>query len=491
MQVGRFGCCQSTSGALLASAVSIKNVIESGICVGCGACSARTGGRVPIVRSSLGVMRAEAGSASAQDLAEASTVCPFSNDAANEDVIAQELFSAATTDKRIGVVDAIFAGRIAEGEDIELSSSGGMTSWLTLKLLEAGHIDGVIHVAAEAESGALFQYVVSTTPEELRRRRKSQYYSTSLAEVVGQIRGDGRRYALVGVPCFVKAARLLARQDEVFRGQLAICIGLVCGHLKSSGFAELLAWQVGVEPKELAKVDFRVKRANGDAADYGFAAWRQGDSVPKTKATRQLLGGNWGHAMFQLKACDYCDDVFAETADVAFGDAWLPQYASDWRGTNVIVSRRPEITQILQDGQGRGEIFLEPMSTDDAARSQAGNYRHRWDGLSLRLADDVAKNRWVPLKRIAPGSRPVTRSRARIIRLRRKLAELSHTAFAEAKETGSLATFERIVRPIIDVMDREYWAADAPGLRGFLRRMKWIATSALRRIRSQKASGAA
>lgn len=443
---------------------------------------------MPISRSPLGVMRAEQGAASEQDLAVASAVCPFSNDAPNEDEIARELFSVATTDKRIGVIDAIFAGRVSEGEDIELSSSGGMTSWLTLKLLEAGHIDGVIHVAAEGESGALFQYVVSTTPEELRRRRKSQYYSTSLAEAVHQIRGDGRRYALVGVPCFVKAARLLARQDEVFRGQLALCIGLVCGHLKSSGFAELLAWQVGVEPKELAKVDFRVKRADEDAADYGFSAWRRGDPVPKTKATRQLLGGNWGHAMFQLKACDYCDDVFAETADVAFGDAWLPQYASDWRGTNVIVSRRPEITQILQDGLRRSEIFLEPMSADDAARSQAGNYRHRWDGLSLRLADDVAKKRWVPIKRIAPGSRPVTRSRAKIIRLRKRLAERSHTAFAEAKAAGSLTTFERTVRPIIDVMDREYWAAEASGMRGFLRRAKWIVLSTLRRIKALQSS---
>lgn len=475
----------------MASAASINNVIESGTCVGCGACSVRSHGRIPIARSSFGAMRAEQGAASAQDLADASAVCPFSNDAVNEDVIARELFSSPATDKRIGVIDAIFAGRVAEGENIELSSSGGMTSWLTLKLLEAGRIDGVIHVAASSDDGALFEYVVSTTPEELRHRRKSQYYSTSLGDVVRQIRGDGRRYALVGVPCFVKAARLLARQDEVFRGQLALCIGLVCGHLKSSGFAELLAWQVGVEPKELAKVDFRVKRAGEDAADYGFSAWRRGDPTPKTKATRQLLGGNWGHAMFQLKACDYCDDVFAETADVAFGDAWLPQYASDWRGTNVIVSRRPEITQLIQDGQRRGEIFLETLSADDAARSQAGNYRHRWDGLSLRLADDVAKKRWVPIKRIAPGSRPVTRSRARIIRLRRRLAELSHVSFAEAKATGSLAVFESAVRPIIDVMDREYWAAEAPGLRGVLRRMKWILTSTLRRIRSRKLSSAA
>lgn len=39
------------------------------------------------------------------------------------------------------------------------------------------------------------------------------------------------------------------------------------------------------------------------------------------------------------KACDFCDDVFAETADIALGDAWLPEYVQDGNGTNVVVTR--------------------------------------------------------------------------------------------------------------------------------------------------------
>jgi coenzyme F420-reducing hydrogenase beta subunit len=44
----------------------------------------------------------------------------------------------------------------------------------------------------------------------------------------------------------------------------------------------------------------------------------------------------WGAGFFQNSACNYCDDVVAETSDIAFGDAWVEPYSSDGRGTNVV-----------------------------------------------------------------------------------------------------------------------------------------------------------
>jgi coenzyme F420 hydrogenase subunit beta len=456
---------------------SIKDVIQSGVCVGCGSCSAATHGRIQVRPNEWGVQQASINSATLPDIEIASRVCPFADNAVDEDKLAAELFDAdIPRDKRLGAALGIYAGRVVAGEDTTLSSSGGLTSWLTLQLLERGLVDGVIHVGTgdSSDTGSLFEYTVSTSLEQLRQRRKSQYYSTSFADVVSQIRGDGKRYALVGVPCFVKAARLLAREDATFGSQLAVCIGLVCGHLKSSGFAELLAWQIGVPPPVLGRVDFRVKTPGNSASDYNFSAWPRGSAKPVTGLTRDLVGGNWGHAMFQLKACDYCDDVFAETADIAFGDAWLPQYASDWRGTNVAVTRNALLDAILKEGAARGDLMLEPLSADLAAMSQAGNYRHRWDGLSVRLADDNAAGRWSPRKRVAPGSCPVSPSRARIVRLRRHLAELSHRAFQEAKKLNSLDHFLRIVAPLTKEMQFAQIAEGPSSLRNFARRLKWI-----------------
>src|SRR3546814_9189569 len=75
------------------------------------------------------------------------------------------------------------AGRISDLSEIASSSSGGMTSWLLEKLLDAGLIDGVIHVgSADGGSGSLFRYAVSHSAADLRARRKSIYYSTEMSE---------------------------------------------------------------------------------------------------------------------------------------------------------------------------------------------------------------------------------------------------------------------------------------------------------------------
>ena len=75
---------------------------------------------------------------------------------------------------------------------------------------------------------------------------------------------------------------------------------------------------------------------------------------------RAAIDGNWAFGAFQPAACNSCDDVFAETADVVFGDAWLPQYTDDWRGTNVVVTRSPEADRILADGVRDGTSSSSP-----------------------------------------------------------------------------------------------------------------------------------
>lgn len=453
---------------------SIEKVVASGTCVGCGACAVRSASIV-MHRSQLGAMSADISSADEHGLRSASRVCPFSEDSEGEDEIGDSLFRAGNLkDVRIGYFGNIYAGRVIHGENLELSSSGGLTSWLLIQLMERGEIDGVVHVASSSASeNGLFDFAVSRTVDEVRQRRKSQYYSVSMAAAVNSIIGDGRRYAFVGVPCFIKAIRLLGAEDPEFKRQTAVTIGLVCGHMKTSAFAESLAWQLGVEPDAIDSVDFRVKQRNAPSYEYAFQATsKSGNEF--SSAVRDLVGTNWGHAFFQLKACDYCDDIFAETADIVFGDAWLKKYVRDWQGTNVVVCRNATLNELLVDGAKQGKIFIEELTVDDAVESQAGNFRHRWDGLSVRLMDDDLAGRWHPRKRISAGSRVVDDRRISIVRLRQEMARVSQDAFLSAKQGKDINRFILAVEPLVRKMDR----LSEPFFRALIRK----AVSALRRF---------
>jgi coenzyme F420-reducing hydrogenase beta subunit len=426
-----------------------------------------------------GYYQADLSAASDADKEIASRVCPFTHESKNEDVLGEERFPDLPHDSRTGRYRSTFAGRLAEDTELPSSSSGGLTTWLLLQLLEQGEVDGIIHVSGT--ESPMFGYTVSRTVNEVLDARKSKYHPATFSEALNSVRGDGLRYALVGVPCAIRSARLVAQEDPTLGSQLSFFVGIVCGHLKSSAYAESFAWQLGIAPDDLETVDFRIKDPSLTSRQYSFGAKSRSTGNWVERQTLSLVGGSWGHAVFQLDACNYCDDVFAETADVVIGDAWLPKYEIDWRGTNVIVTRDPTIDRIFRKGAERGELSYDELDTDATARTQAGNFRHRREGLAVRLADDEKAGRWTPRKRVAPGYDHVTPERVALIRKRRTLSTVSHEAFAAAKEARELKVYLDVIKPLINDYQNNTKMTFAVRVRNRLQREMWKALGRMRR----------
>lgn len=458
---------------------TVTDVVERGVCVGCGGCAIATKGAIRMVPSATGSPVADLSAASPEDLAAANRVCPFSDLSRDENEIAAKLYADLPDDPRIGRYEALYAGRVSDDGYLDGSSSGGMTSWIVGELLRAGEIDGVVHVTSSGSfSKGLFRYTISASYDEYVERRKSNYYATSFDAALADDRLQTGRYAFVGVPCFVTSLRNLTQELPELRARFPFVVGLVCGHLKSPGFAHALAWQAGVAPTDLRSVDFRIKRTSEHAGRYDFGAVRESDGALLTAPTQQLVGGNWGHNMFQVNSCNFCDDIFAETADVALGDAWLPRYKSNPRGTNVVVVRNPIINEILQAGRASGALTLDDIAPDDVAATQGGNFRHRRDGLRVRLADDIRDGRAVPRKRVEPGYDGLSGERIALVRHRRRMVDESERSLAESRSRGS-------IQPFLFAMRRSvltYMKLDGESVPA---RVKWlVATSALgRRIK--------
>ena len=447
---------------------TLPQVIEGNYCVGCGACA--------VASQNVSMELNEYGCFVPQiDLEEnlegAARVCPFTGQGINEDEIGAKFFGPNLEhDSRIGFYSNVYGGHVKADDYREKGSSGGMGSWLLAELLERGMVNRIIHVERHAPSQQdrlLFRYSISESVEELRTKSKSHYYPVELSQVMQQVQQVEGNYAVVGVPCYLKAVRLLCMHNLVLQERIKYCIGLVCGHMKSTHFASNFAWQAGIHPHDLESIDFRVKLEGEAANKYGVQV-TQSSGKEKIEVVRQnktFFGYLWGHGFFKNIACEFCDDVLAETADVTIGDAWLPQYVDDSMGTNLVIVRRHEINELLLEAEDAGELKLDHLTAEDAANSQAAGLRHRREGLQYRIWKCQSKSIWHPPKRVSPDRSHISRRYRKIFDMRTRLSQESHRWFRVALENNDYSIFEREMRKLIHKYNVIYSGRLRSGLR--------------------------
>jgi len=380
------------------------------------------------------------------------SVCPFSNDCKNETEIGKEAFGQFTDisfNEYTGYYLKNYAGYVKEGEFRKKGSSGGMGNWIATQLLNKNLVDVIIHVKSSNHNhNILFEYQTSYNEAELSFGAKSKYYPIEMSQVIQLVKENQGRYALVGIPCFIKAVRLLAEQDEVVKDRIKYFIGLVCGHLKSDRFAKSIGWQLGIKPVNLTRIDFRKKLAGKSANNYGVevAGKIDGKEIVLRSPTKELYTTNWGHGLFKYKACEFCDDVLAETADVTVGDAWLPEYSKDSMGTNIITVRHPDIQKIFAENEDK--IYIKEISSEKVYQSQAGGFRHRRDGLAYRLYLKDSNNEWRPEKRFEASDK-LSSKRKRIYEKRTLLSQESFKAYKIAEKEEDFNAFINYMNPMI------------------------------------------
>lgn len=427
----------------------IENVIDNGYCVGCGACAAVKSSPYQMTTNLIGQYEAKLNPVeepNEQVIQICDSVCPFSSTAANEDEIGKDLYSSnCEHNPNTGYYRKAYAGYVAEGQFRELGSSGGFGTWFLHELLRTNRVDSIIHVQpASIDSDKKFTYTISHSLADIQSGSKSRYYPIELSEVIQMVRNTPSRYVIIGLPCFIKSVRLISHIDKTISDRIKYCIGLVCGGLKSLHYADSLAWQVGVVPEELNNIDFRVKSADVAANKYSTLISSREDEV--IIPTNQLFGTDWGIGAFKYKSCDFCDDVFSETADVVLGDAWLPEYVHDGNGTNVIVVRSEDIFEMMEAAITEKRVMLDELTIERAISSQDAGIRHRKHALSYRL--QLEKDNWTPPKRLNTGNFNISHSEKNRQKLRIKMRDTSHASFQLALKNNDINIYVNSMRPI-------------------------------------------
>lgn len=240
-----------------------------------------------------------------------------------------------------------------------------------------------------------YEFQVVESHEQLVSSRGSVYHSLSLDNVITTVlEGPERHYGIVALPCVIKSVRLAQKRFPALRRRIRYVFGLTCGGLRSRLFPELLTSLMGQEEGVLR---YRSKPGSRTALDFRAEI----SSLEKRKRIRFLgmFGFFWINEIGMLHPCLFCDDIFAELADATFMDAWLPEFKRDCRGTNLVISRKEAVSQVIS------QLFDERVADGgfiDARRveeSQEKVLARRRDRLEFRVKYAKKTRDYVPVKR--------------------------------------------------------------------------------------------
>ena len=362
-------------------------VVQNNLCSGCGVCA----GICPA--GNLAMEWNERGEYTPTDQGRCIDsctlclrVCPFYPGNPDESQLGKERFEAIDSmqhTSETGFWLACYAGAVIDETVRGKSASGGLASWTLSELLANGFVDEVICVEPNEDPEKLFRFARFENPQCIERTRGSAYYPVEFSEMIRYIKKTNKRFAVIGLPCFAKALRLAARAGKSLERKIPFLLGIVCGQMKSRKYTRYIASLAGVE-ESLEKVNFRGKRNDAPAIDYNFLCRGVSGKEGKISWT-EGVSRIWGDRWFTLESCDYCDDIFAETADAVFMDAWLLEYVNDSRGTSLVVIRNPEILKILERNNG-SKLNIRRIPVEKIIQSQQGVIQNKRRVLSYRLS---------------------------------------------------------------------------------------------------------
>lgn len=396
----------------------VNTVVKNDLCIGCGLCTYKNEDKIEMIWNDEGFLVPEF-KTNNFELNNDLEVCPFNpnpeKQVRTENEIADIfLKDASHHHPKIGRYTDLYVG-YADGFR-KKSSSGGIATFVFAALLESGEVNHVISVKGGANNH--YEYSISSNMEELRETAKTKYYPVTLATILAEIDKLEGTVAVAGVACFIKAIRLGQHYHPELKAKIKFLVGIICGGIKSSFFAEYLASKTGVKKNDFIEPQFRIKDDQSTANDYSFGC-TENSTHSKKQLKMKTVGDMWGTGLFKANACDFCDDVTTELADISVGDAWLQPYVQDGKGTSVVVTRSEAASRLIKNAILEKRVQLENLPLNKFLFSQKGSFNHRQQAQPFRIKRAQKKGQLVPPKRFISEKIALT---SKIVQLLRRKA---------------------------------------------------------------------
>lgn len=334
---------------------NLQQVIDSAMCIGCGACIAAD----PTLTLELDPVR-QTWRPSHASTSAAADVCPAI--AVDFDFLHEQIFPGAEVGPH-GVIESVMLAQSVDFDRNLAASSGGLIKELMLDYLAHPDIDGVISLVHKG--GIEFEPQLIVDPGEVDGLPGSIYHAVPFDKALEILAAREGRFVLVAIPCQLEGIfTYIHRHAPHLAKRIHTTIGLLCGWQYSHHAIRAITQYKGVDFDALTDI-----------------AWRGGGPVGKLTLTTpegvtsvsRRVDFSYQVAFdrsFNSPRCHLCINHSNFLADLVVGDAWLPATVYTKTGISLLICRTPDARKTIDRLTAEGRIKSTVVSTEEITESQ-------------------------------------------------------------------------------------------------------------------------
>lgn len=338
-----------------ASLLSLAEIVENGLCIGCGLCRSLAGPQeVEMIMTPEGRLRPVAHTAlNHATLMRINAVCPGTRIAGPPPWQAD---TAALNDTVWGPAHRLALGYAGDPAVRFQASSGGVLTALGQFLLTSGRVSFLLHVSASRSAPMRSESRLSFDAASVLEGAGSRYGPVAPLENFTEILARGEPFALIAKPCDITAVRNLARHDPRVDELMRYALTFACGGASDLSKSEQVLQRFGLAEDELALFRYR---------GYG----NPGPNRVETKdgrafqLTYRQLWEDEDKWMIQPR-CKICPDAIGQVADIVASDAWLNGGpAVDDEALNGIIVRTRRGLELFDAAVAAGALVIKRQTS--------------------------------------------------------------------------------------------------------------------------------
>ena len=359
---------------------SIGDVVDWGLCVGCGACvDACDQGGIELVNIPGAGIRPLFRTPECASCEPCLAVCPGYTVEGRIETTPDKAWVGDTD--RVGPVLEVWEGHASDDAIRHAASSGGIVTALAAYCLEKEAMAFVLHSGMDAREPSRNRTVQSRTREELIERAGSRYAPASPCDKLRLIEESDAPCVFIGKPCDTAAVAMARHRRPALDRNLGLVVSFFCAGAPGSQGTLDLARELGIEPGDVGEVRYRGRGWPGS-----FTVTTADGERSRSRSYEQ----SWSYLQqYRPFRCHLCPDGLGQVADLSCGDAWHAYRDDGNPGRSLILVRTERGREILGRAMAAGFIDAvpaEPAVLLDAQQNLINRKQHLWGRLlAMRL----------------------------------------------------------------------------------------------------------